>query len=135
MFRLFDTFLIGLCLLCINLAVVVVGTMTGWLPGILRWVRALVRNFLFHSYQAYNRLFSWLAPLSVDFCGIDVTRGWARVAASSLVSILISGLIVLAMSWSYPYWLLAIATLHGVTVGIRWERLDRSAGFRLGVDL
>ena len=74
MFRLFDTLLIGLCLLCINLIVVMAGTMTGWLPAIFRGAGDFLRNFLSHSYQAYNWLFSWLAPAAAELGGIDILR-------------------------------------------------------------
>jgi hypothetical protein len=135
MFRLFDTLLIGLCLLCINLIVLMVGTMTGWLPGIFRTAGAFLRNFFFHSYQAYNWLFTWLAPTAAELGGIDILHGWVRVMVAAVTSILILGLIILILGWTYPLWLLALAALHGIVVGIRWERLDRNAGFRWGVDL
>ena len=135
MFRIFETFLIGFSLLCINLIVVVVGTMIGWLPGILRATGALIRSFLFHSYEAYKRLFNWLAPMMSGLFGIDIMSIWMRVVAGCVTSTLILGLLVLIMGWSYSIWLVTLAALHGAVVGTRWEQLDRSAGFRFGVDL
>ena len=135
MFRIFDTFLLGICILCVNILVVVVGTITGWLPAILQWLGRLIRQFFTLSYEAYSHLFTWLAPIIQEVFRLDIYQIWIRLFASVLISPCIVGVVVLLLDWRYPIWLVVLAVLHGLVVGLRWDSLDETSPFRLGVDI
>lgn len=135
MFRIFDTFLLGICILCVNILVVVVGTITGWLPAMLQWMGRLIRQFLTLSYETYSHLFTWQAPIFQKVFRVDIYQIWIRLIACVLISTCIIGLVVLLLAWPYPIWLVVLTVLHGLIVGFRWDSLDETSPFRLGVDI
>lgn len=132
MMRLFESLQFGICLLCINLIVLGVSTLLGWLPSIIHVVLNSLRKGLIFSYRLYQNILVRLSDFTNPALGMDLTTGILRIFVSILLSLTFTGLIILATSPRNAWWLWGIGVIHSLAVGIGWDDLDDPEGLYLG---
>jgi hypothetical protein len=133
--RIFENLFFGTCLLSINLIVLAVSTLLGWVPAILRWIAQTVRGFLVISQRFYSVILSSLAYLIARLIGFDITTGFIRGAACLLLSFCLGLVLLTLVKPNNPFWILGTSILHGLAVGIAWDELGEPDGLRLGTRL
>ena len=132
MIRLLSPWVLGICFLSINLVFVLIAALLGWLPAIFGLLHRSFRGLLIFSYRLFRYLFTLLNPITEGAFGISIDSGIPRIVATIALSTLIIGLIILLTRLDFSWWLMALAALHGLLVGVIWADALEPGGLHMG---
>ncbi len=132
MLRLLSPWVLGLCFLSINLVFVLIAALLGWLPAIFGLLHRIFRGLLIHSYRLFRYLFTLLNPIAERFFGISFDVGIPRILATIALSTLFMGIIFSLTRLDFSWWLMALAALHGLAVGVIWGDALEPGGLHMG---
>ena len=121
MARLFSPWLLGACILGINLLFVAIAALVGWFPSIVAFLHRALRAILINSYRLYNTLLKRMDPIADQALGIHVRRGTPRVLATIAISLLLMAILLALTPLDLSLLNVILAVLHGLLVGIVWE--------------
>ncbi len=101
------------------------------LPPFFRFLHRCLRVLLIVSYRLYRLILNALTSWS----GIELAQGWLRVLVTTVCSTLL-GLGVHSLAhWSLQWWSLGMFVLHGLSVGLVWDEIEKPGGVQMGVTL
>ena len=122
----------GGCLLAMNFVFMFLFGLLRNLPEILRGARAVLREILILTYRMYRPLLERLEPFGQRHLGIQIATGPLRTLATSLLSLFVLLALLLILRWRITLVPSLLALLHGATVGLLWDELERPDGMRTG---
>lgn len=134
-FRLFEHMLIGVCLTSLSMVFVSLTALLRLLPRSLPLIRRGLRGFLVLSFRFYRLLFTHLAPTIQRWLDIDILRGYSRVAAAVVASLVLGLSLICLTNLPINGWGVGLALLHGLTVGSAWDEIESPRGLQLGVEI
>jgi hypothetical protein len=126
---------VGLCLASANLILILITTVIGQAPALVRSVGRAIRVLFLWSYRLYDILSRALNPLSLRFLKLDLEGKFSRTVFSMFLSALITSAFVGGLWKALPLWVIVLALLHGFFVGLLWHELGDIDGLRLGIDI
>ncbi len=132
MMRMFSPWILGTCLITLNLVFVALAALMGWLPAILSFLSRLLRTTLVWSYHIYRQVLTWIDPLSEDWFGTKLSVGFPRMVACLALSLLIVSLLFALTPLDFSWWSLGLAGLHGLALGYLWGDVLEPGGLHLG---
>ncbi len=133
--HLFGNLFIGICVSAISLLFVSLAITIRLLPKFLSFSRLCLRGFLILSFRLYKMILTPISnPLERMF-NINILSNLPRVVATMMLSVTGYLFIVHLTKLNTPDWLIALAILHGLTVGVIWGGLMQPGGLQLGVDI
>jgi len=131
MASIFRSLITSLCGIFLSLILFVLAAIFRNLPAAFRFISNAVHIFLRFSYRAYKYLFTVVFNL-LD--SPQPSRVW-RVILSTLLSLLIFNGLYFLFRFSISGWISGFSFVHGLSVGIVWEKLDDPYGLNLGVKI
>ncbi len=132
LFDAFEYMFAGGCLLAMNFVLMFLFGLLRNLPVILKAAREALREVLILTYRIYKPLIGHLQPVTNRYLGIQIGRTPVRMLATGLISLLLLLALDLLLRWRVSLFLSVLALLHGATVGLLWDELDQTGGFRTG---
>ena len=133
--RLFNQLLVAGCCLSVVLVLIGIAGVLRLLPAMLPLIRLGLRALLILSYRLYALVLHRLAPDFERGLGVDVLTGFARVAATLLLSLFI-GLAFFALTQApVTIWNTGLFLLHGLVVGWVWDGIEEPDDLLLGVKI
>lgn len=94
-----------------------------------------LQRFLRGSYALYAGVLGWLRPYAFQVVGLDLLATIPRILFSLGVSM---GFVITAFALiglRVPAWLLIVALVHGLYVGLAWGEIVRPDEFQFGMRL
>ncbi len=132
MFRLFSPWVLGTCLITVNLIFVLIAALVGWLPAIAGFLQRTFRGSLVLSYRLFKYLLSSADPFAEQYLGLRLSSGTPRILATVVLSLLFMGVILLLTPLDFSVWLLGFAVVHGLLVGFLWGDVLEPGSLHLG---
>ena len=130
-----QTILIVFCVLAYIQFFIILAFALRLLPTLLQLAGQCLRLFLFVSYRFYRMLLTPLARLIRRRLSINVTSGLWRIAATTLLS-LILGLIIMAVTpLTVSVLSVSVCLVHGLLVGVIWDDVEHPGALHLGARL
>jgi len=127
--------LVGTCLVSLSLVFFSIAALLRLLPPFLNLIRLGLRGFLILSFRLYHLLFTRMAPIIQQRLNINILTGPLRVIASLLLSLILSLLFLLLTNLPVTGWSIGLALLHGLSVGLAWDEIEKPGGLQLGVKI
>ncbi len=127
--------IIGVCAFSVLQFVVGVAALFRFLPALLSLARYLTRLLFVCSFRLYRQILKWVAPLLRRQFNIDVLDGWARLAATVLLSLVFVLGALLLLQISVSVWSIVPTALHGLIVGLLWDDLVQPGELQMGIKL
>ena len=126
--RLFGSLALGMSIsICGGALIGLVGLLSN-LPRILAGLGAITRSVLKASYQLY----AWVIGSFQRWLPLDLLAPRPRTAASVFLSLGLGWGFPTIIGWQVAWWWLLICGLHGLIVGIAWEKMAIPSTFQLG---
>ena len=85
------------CLFSLNMIILVLAGLLRMLPSFLKFIRNAIRMIMNLSIRFYNLILTRAAPIMGQHLGINILKGFARIIATILISLVI-GLFILGSS-------------------------------------
>ena len=129
--------LIKLLEFLVSLLMSILTLLVQYLPLIVKLLVEVFRGFLRLSLHAYRFIVEMVSPTIQNWTGLDLTQGIWRIVATTLLSLALGFLLIWVFQWKLNAWILGIAAVHGLLVGLAWgvgtgdSLID---GLNLGVD-
>jgi energy-converting hydrogenase Eha subunit G len=128
----FNRILSSICISAISMIVLNLFFALIRLPGKVMSNRGGLRRLLRISYEVYAAVLYKLQPLAFNYLRLDILQKTPRTILTSLLSygIVLTGFFVFRLA--LPRWLAILALLHGVFIGLTWEKIVTPEDFQLG---
>jgi hypothetical protein len=120
------------CLFSLNIVVLVLAGLLRLLPSLLKFIRHAIRLFLILSIRFYNLILGRAAPILDRYLGIDILKGFARIIATTLLSLVMGWLFLRLVHLPINGLTLGICILHGLIVGLAWDGISSTENLNLG---
>lgn len=133
--NIFLLFLLGSCFININLLFIIAAGLIRYMPQITVAAARLAIGSVRFSIHAYNAVFQRLAAPLFASTGADVSKGWGRVIASLVLSLVLSLAVFLLIGQRLPWIIFGGGLLHGFTVSQLWDRVLYSDHLRMGEEV
>ena len=133
--RLFSTLIIGSCFLSATLFFLSLAASLGLLPKLIGFLMQVLRGLMILSYRLYTFLLDGLADPVYRLFVVDLSALFARTIFTTLLSASIGLSIHLFTDISWSIWIIAGCALHGILVGLIWDKFLDPGGLMLGVNL
>ena len=130
----FSKVLVGVCLSAFSITFIILLLMVRNLPGSLRNGRGLLRRFIRVSYELYASLIGWVRVQAIQLIGVDLLRPFPRTLATTSLSFCIGRGTLFLLGVSPKTWHVIVILLHGLFVGLAWEKIANPDDFQLGGD-
>jgi len=105
------------------------------LPQFLKLIRLGLRGFLILSFRFYHLLLTRIAPVIQQCLNINVLTVHLRVVASLLLSLILGLVFLFLTSLPVTGWSVGLSVLHGLSVGLAWDEIEKPGGLQLGVKI
>ena len=128
----FSKVLVGVCLSAFSITFIILLLMVRNLPGSLRNGRGLLRRFIRMSYELYASLIGWVRVQAIQSIGVDLLRPFPRTLATTSLSFVIGRGTLFLLGISPKTWHIIVIILHGLFVGLAWEKIANPDDFQLG---
>ena len=128
----FSKVLVGVCLSAFSITFIILLLMVRNLPGSLRNGRGLLRRFIRVSYELYASLIGWARVWALQLIGIDLLRPFPRTLSTIFLSYGIGRGTLFLLGVSPKTWHVVVILLHGLFVGLAWEKIANPEDFQLG---
>ena len=128
----FGNLLAVICLFSLNMIVLVLAGLLHLLPAFFKAVRRGIRFILMLSSQFYDLILTQAAPGIDRHLGVDILKGFARIATSILLSLVIGVLLFRLLNISLNGLTMGICILHGLIVGLAWDGNSNFEALNLG---
>jgi len=76
-----------------------------------------------------------MAPIVQQRLNINILAGPSRVIASLLLSLILGLLFLLLTDLPMTGWSIGLSLLHGLSVGLAWDEIEKPGGLQLGVKI
>jgi hypothetical protein len=120
------------CLFSLNMIILVLAGLLRMLPSFLKFIRHVIRAILNLSIRFYNLILARAAPALDQHLGINILKGFARIIATILISLMIGLLILALLHWPINVLTVGICILHGLIVGLVWDGISSQGNLNLG---
>jgi hypothetical protein len=130
-----QTILIVFCVLAYIQFFIILAFALRLLPTLLRLAGQCLRLFLFVSYRFYRMLLTPLARLIRRRSGINVTSGLWRIAATTLLSLVLGLIIMVVTPLTASVLSVSVCLVHGLLVGVIWDDVEHPGALHLGARL
>ena len=120
------------CLFSLNMIILVLAGLLRLLPSFLKFIRNAIRMIMNLSIRFYNLILSRAAPIMGQQLGINILKGFARVIATILISLVIGLFILALLHWPINILTVGICILHGLVVGLAWDGISSLGNLNLG---
>jgi len=134
-FRLTSTLIVGSCFLSITLFFLSLAVSLRLLPKLLEFLFRGLRWFMILSYRLYAFILERLAEPACRLFEIDLYAGFVRLMITMVLSTSVGLSIQLLTDLPWSEWIIAASTIHGLSVGLIWDRLLDPGGLMLGVNI
>lgn len=134
-FGMFEHALIGTCLASLSLVLFSLAGLLRFFPRLASFLMTCLRGILILSFRLYHLTLTYLDPLVGSLLGIDVLSGYFRLIGCVLISLTIFTLIFLILGARWSVWFFLIPLLHGLSVGLAWDEIEKPGGLQLGVKI
>ena len=128
----FSKVLVGICLSAFSLVFISLLLTMRNLPGSLRNGRGLLRRFMRFSYELYASLIGWARVQVIQLTGVDLLRPFPRTLATTFLSFWIGRGTLFLLGISPRTWHVVLIILHGLFIGLAWEKIANPDDFQLG---
>jgi hypothetical protein len=105
------------------------------LPKLLGFLIRVLRWFMILSYRLYSFILEKCAEPADRLFEIDLCTGLVRLMSTTLLSTSIGLSVHLLTDLPWSEWIIAVFSLHGVLVGLLWDKLLDPGGLMLGVNI
>lgn len=122
----------SLCLSAISLVLLNLFFSLIRLPGKMMANQGGLRRLLRISYEVYAVMLYKLQPLVFNYLRLDILQMIPRTILTSLLSYGIAHLVFFVFNLPLPRCLVILALLHGVFIGLTWEKIVTPEDFQLG---
>lgn len=127
--------LVGTCLASMILVFLSIAALLRLLPQFLKLIRLGLRGFLILSFRFYHLLLTRIAPVIQQCLNINVLTVHLRVVASLLLSLILGLVFLFLTSLPVTGWSVGLSVLHGLSVGLAWDEIEKPGGLQLGVKI
>jgi len=127
--------LVGTCLASMSLVFLSIAALLRLLPQFLKLIRLGLRGFLILSFRFYHLLLTRIAPVIQQCLNINVLTVHLRVVASLLLSLILGLVFLFLTSLPVTGWSVGLSVLHGLSVGLAWDEIEKPGGLQLGVKI
>jgi len=127
--------LTGSCMFSVSLLFLSLAVSIRLLPRLLKFLWRCIQGFLILSYQLYAILINRLAPMMDRYLHIDLLNNLWRLVTSLIFSVALGILVVYLADPIAIEWVIIPAMLHGLIVGLAWDKLLQPGGLQLGVEI
>ena len=133
--RLIGNLLVGTCFLSVIVFFLSLAATLRLLPKLLGFLCRLLRWFMILSYRLYAFILDRSAEPAYRLFEIDLHAGFVRSMITMLLSTSVGLSIHLLTDLPWSEWIIAVFALHGVLVGLVWDRFTDPGGLMLGVNI
>ena len=133
--RLIGNLLVGTCFLSNILFFLSLAATLRLLPKLLGFLFRVLRWFMILSYRFYAFILDRCAEPVYRLFEIDLHAGLVRSMITMLLSTSVGLSIHLLTDLPWSEWIIAVSALHGVLVGLIWEKFLDPGGLMLGVNI
>src|SRR5574337_37233 len=126
---------VGTCLLSLSFLILGLFGLFRNLPAISNFVRRILGWFMLLTLRLYQPLLTYLRPLALRYAGVDLLQVPARITSTIVLSLILHLFVHFMTSWQISAFGLGLAILHGFSIGLVWDAIDRPDGLQIGEKL
>lgn len=132
LWRILSNFLVYTCFGSLIFVFMSLGGLLRLLPRLLRLLFSLLRALLILSFRLYALLISQLSPLFEHLFHVSLRQGLGRLLACLTFSLVLGLIGLWLFGLPIAWWHIGLLLLHGVTVSLVWEEIQKPGSLQLG---
>ncbi len=126
---------VGTCLLSLGFLILGLFGLFRNLPAISNFVRRILGWLMVITLRLYKPILTYLRPLGLQYAGVDLLQIPARLAATMILSLALLLFIHFMTGWHISTFSIGLSILHGFSIGLVWDSIDKSEGIQIGEKL
>ena len=133
--RLFSTLIVGSCFLSVTLFFLSLAASLRMLPKLIGFLMQVLRGLMILSYRLFTIILDSLADPVYRLFIVDLYALFARTIVTTLLSASVGLSIHLLTDLSWSIWIIAGCAIHGILVGLIWDKFLEPGGLMLGINI